>query len=174
MAMASPSLFLRHRLDALAIAALIAACAASSSSLPALGRPMSIENCLCGTLNAIVGCRPRTDADAHGGPAFPGCSSAPTCASVLDQRDDALRPVVIPESDDQLVDPTSLRTWTPSRFRSSAISCACWQLRLTSSDKPERTSDLSADQILHLQDTELRALLAALLRSQNQNIYRPR
>src|SRR5579863_4689149 len=64
---------------------------------------MGLENCRYGARDVVVGGRPGTDADAHGGPAFPGRSSAPTCARVLDQSDDALRPVVIPEGDDRLV-----------------------------------------------------------------------
>jgi len=64
---------------------------------------MSLENCHYGALDVVVcGC-PRTDADAHGGPSFPNSSSAPTCAGSLGRSDDALRPLVIPEGDDHLV-----------------------------------------------------------------------
>ena len=72
---------------------------ASASS----GAPMCVENCSNRAINVLVSGCPRTDADSHGGPPPPYGASAPAFAGILDRSDDAPGLVVIPETDDYLI-----------------------------------------------------------------------
>ena len=64
---------------------------------------MCVENCFNRKINVLVGSCPRTNTDPHGGPSSPCGASAPASAGVLDRSDDASRPIIIPETDDHLI-----------------------------------------------------------------------
>lgn len=74
---------------------------------------MCVENCSNRKINVLVSGCPRTNADSHGGPPSPCGASAPACTGILDQSDDAPRPIVIPESDDYLIQNNLVQDFDP-------------------------------------------------------------
>jgi len=78
---------------------------------------MCVENCSDRELDVLVSGCPRTDTDSHGSPASPGAASAPACAGVLDRIDDAPRPIVVPESDDHLIQDNLIQDFDAGLFQ---------------------------------------------------------
>src|SRR5260370_19995292 len=106
---------------ALTIVAALAGCAVGPNykrpEPPVAGGPLCVENCPNRELDVLVSGCPRTDADSHGCPASPGAASAPASAGVLNRSDDAPRPIVIPESDDHLIQDNIVQDFDAGLFQ---------------------------------------------------------
>jgi hypothetical protein len=74
---------------------------------------MCVENRSNRKINVVVSGCPRTNADSHGGTPSPCGASAPASAGVLDRSDDAPCLIVIPETDDYLIQDNLVQDFDP-------------------------------------------------------------